>query len=68
MRIFGRKRTDAPAAAAMGCERCGSRDVAVGYVDRVTVTVTRRCERCSHEWREPFVDLTSVGPVLNGHR
>jgi hypothetical protein len=67
MGIFGRKRT-AARPDADHCRRCGGTNLAVGFVDRVTVTVIRRCEDCSNEWREPFVDLTNVGRVLSGHR
>ena len=68
MGIFGRKRTSAVRRDADHCGRCGGTNLAVGFVDRVTVTVTRRCEDCSHDWREPFVDLTNVGRVLSGRR
>jgi uncharacterized protein (DUF983 family) len=67
MALFGRTR---PAARpdADHCARCGGTNLAVGFVDRVTVTVARRCDDCGNEWREPFVDLTNVGRVLSGHR
>ncbi len=67
MGIFGPKRRSARADAER-CRHCGSANIAVGYVDRVTVTVTRRCDDCATEWREPFVDLTAVGPVVSGRR
>lgn len=67
MGIFGRRRTSVPVEVER-CGRCGDTDLAIGFVDRVSMTVTRRCEACGSEWREPFVAPADLGRVLSGYR
>ena len=41
------------------CPRCQSRNLGLGYVDRVNCTVLHSCNACQHRWRDDLIDLAS---------
>ena len=67
MALFGRTRPAARPGTDF-CACCASTNLAVGFVDRVTVTVTRRCDDCGNEWREPVVGVSNVDRLATGDR
>lgn len=56
MGIFkGRKTQSGPT-----CPTCGSSQLGLGYVDRVSCTVLHSCGTCDARWRDDLIDLAEV--------
>jgi len=68
MSIFGRRNLERSGRSGVRCPSCGSTSVTAGYVDRITVTVTRACNDCAGRWSEPLIDLTDKERVTSSHR
>ena len=52
-----KKRTDPKSNSKVTCPECGSTQLALGYVDRVSCTVLHACESCGTRWRDDLIDL-----------
>ena len=61
MGIFDKKPKPPKAKRVSGpsCPSCQSRNLGLGYVDRVNCTVLHSCNACQHRWRDDLIDLAS---------
>ena len=61
MGIFKKNRNDTTPRSSrrstLICPRCHGGDLALGYVDRVNLSVLHRCHSCGYRWRDDLVDL-----------
>lgn len=57
MGIFKKSNGRSKSSRGVQCPKCSSRELALGYVDRVACTVLHNCDNCSHRWRDNLIDL-----------
>lgn len=63
MGLFRNRKTSAGSSRmskGLICPKCHGNELALGYVDRVNLSVLHRCHGCGYRWRDDLVDLADT--------